>query len=135
MEVCPGHGDRCTPHSPGKIRKCVHCSPEQEDGDRDGGRWHLLQAPGFPYRDHFLAPLFMAAFCLLMFSPHVLRMISWRSGGGVGRRDRSDGGGDMQEREGGWAEKPSRRESQDVEVEMTWQDRRAVCDRWTSPRV
>lgn len=45
------------------------------------------------------------------------------------------GVGNMQEREERWVEKPSRRESQDVEVETTRQDRRAMCDRWTSTRV
>lgn len=38
------------------------------------------------------------------------------------------GAGSVQEREGGWLEKLSRRKSQDVEVETTWQDRTA-CDR------
>lgn len=39
------------------------------------------------------------------------------------------------EKEGGWRNLPRERKSQDVEVETMQQDRRAVCDRWTSTRV
>lgn len=123
------------PHSPGKIRRCVYCSPEQEAGDSDG-QVGLLQTPGVPFRGHFLEPPFAAAHSLLVFSLHVLRMMSWRSGGGVGRRDRSGGGGEYagkRRRVGGEAVPET--ESQDVEVETTQQDRRAACDRWTSTRV
>lgn len=99
------------------------------------GRWRLLQTPGFPYRDHFLEPLFMTALGLLVFSPNVLRMISWRSGGGVGRRDRSGGGREYAGRRRRVGGEAFPDKSQNVEVETTWQDRREVCDRWTSTRA
>jgi len=77
----------------------------------------------------------MAALGLLVFSPNVLRMISWRSGGGVGRRDRSGGGREYAGRRRRVGGEAFPDKSQNVEVETTWQDRREVCDRWTSTRA
>lgn len=68
-----------------------------------------------------------------MFFPHVLRMISWRSGGGVGRRDRSGGGWEYagkRRRVGGEAfpeRKPGCGGGNDMAI--------AVCDRRTSTGV
>lgn len=56
------------PYSPGRVRKCVHCSPEPE-ARHEAGRRCLLQTSGFSHLGHFLELLFMAVILLSSASP------------------------------------------------------------------